>query len=155
VAPRPRSATTINSRLAIAEFWQPGSSGALLPPSPPAEKATARQEQAGKSGTGDGSGNGREGVGERAREAPIGRERVRARLCAKVGDQELGRQRASSRERRQTDGVRNRTRRRQVDQYHRTRRGDRLGDKSVDEAHLCSNAQRRCAGRAGPACRSR
>jgi hypothetical protein len=37
VAPRPRSATTINSRLAIAEFRQPGSSGDLLPPSPPAE----------------------------------------------------------------------------------------------------------------------
>jgi hypothetical protein len=130
-------------------------SGALLPPSPPAEKASARQDQARKSSTGDGGGNSREGIGERAREASIGRERVRAWLYAKVGDQELGRQRASSRERRQTDGIRNRTRRRQVDRYHRTRRGDRLGDKSVDEAHLCSNTQRRCARRAGPACRSR
>src|SRR5262245_51066909 len=32
-------------------------SGVLLPPSPPAEKATARQDQARKSGTGDGAGN--------------------------------------------------------------------------------------------------
>jgi hypothetical protein len=31
------------------------SSGALLPPSPPAEKATARQDQAGKASTGDGA----------------------------------------------------------------------------------------------------
>jgi len=31
------------------------SSGDLLPPSPPAEKATARQDQAGKSRTGDGA----------------------------------------------------------------------------------------------------
>jgi hypothetical protein len=30
-----------------------GSSGDLLPPSPPAEKANARQDQAGQSGTGD------------------------------------------------------------------------------------------------------
>jgi hypothetical protein len=30
-------------------------SGDLLPPSPPAEKATARQDQTGKSGTGDGT----------------------------------------------------------------------------------------------------
>ena len=153
-------ACTHKSRL----FWQSlaatnahsaGSSGDLLPPSPPAEKATARQDQAGQASTGDGAGNGREGVGERAREAPIGRERVRARLYAKVGNQEAGRQRASSRERRQSEGVRNRSPRRQVDRYHRTRRGDYLGDKSVDEAHLCSNTQRRHAGRAGPACRSR
>jgi hypothetical protein len=33
-------------------------SGDLLPPSPPAEKATARQDQAGQSGTGDGAGDG-------------------------------------------------------------------------------------------------
>src|SRR5262245_16218868 len=33
------------------------SSGNLLPPSPPAEKATASQDQAGKSGTGDGRGH--------------------------------------------------------------------------------------------------
>ena len=32
-------------------------SGDLLPPSPPAEKATARQDQAGKSSTGDGAGD--------------------------------------------------------------------------------------------------
>src|SRR5262245_2096185 len=32
-------------------------SGDLLPPSPPAEKATARQDQTGKSCTGDGTGN--------------------------------------------------------------------------------------------------
>src|SRR5205809_4639904 len=56
-------------------------SGDLLPPSPPSEKTTARQDQAGKPSTGDGTGNG-EGVGERAREAPNGREHVRARLCA-------------------------------------------------------------------------
>jgi hypothetical protein len=31
--------------------------GALLPPSPPAEKASARQDKAGKASTGDGSGN--------------------------------------------------------------------------------------------------
>jgi hypothetical protein len=31
-----------------------GHSGDLLPPSPPAEKATARQDQAGQSSTGDG-----------------------------------------------------------------------------------------------------
>ena len=60
----------------------------LLPPSPPAEKATGSQDQAGQASTGDGCGDGREGVGERAREAPIGRERVNARLAAKVGDQE-------------------------------------------------------------------
>jgi hypothetical protein len=34
-----------------------GCSGDLLPPSPPAEKATARQEQAGKASTGDGGGD--------------------------------------------------------------------------------------------------
>jgi hypothetical protein len=32
-------------------------SGDLPPPSPPAEKTTARQDQAGKSGTGDGAGD--------------------------------------------------------------------------------------------------
>jgi len=32
---------------------------AFLPPSPPAEKATARQDQTGQAGTGDGAGNGR------------------------------------------------------------------------------------------------
>src|SRR6516164_11495422 len=32
-------------------------SGALLPPSPPAEKATASKDQAGKPGTSDGAGN--------------------------------------------------------------------------------------------------
>ena len=39
-----------------------GSSGDLLPPSPPAEKATARQDQAGQASTGDGArnANGRE-----------------------------------------------------------------------------------------------
>src|SRR6516162_7603382 len=37
-----------------------GCSGAFLPPpSPPAEKATARQDQAGKASTGDGAGDGR------------------------------------------------------------------------------------------------
>jgi hypothetical protein len=35
----------------------PSCSGGLLPPSPPAEQATARQDQAGQSGTGDGAGN--------------------------------------------------------------------------------------------------
>jgi hypothetical protein len=35
-----------------------GSSGALLSPSPPAEKATARQDQAGQASTGDGGGDG-------------------------------------------------------------------------------------------------
>jgi hypothetical protein len=35
------------------------SSGDLLPPSPPAEKAAARQDQAGHASTGDGAGNGR------------------------------------------------------------------------------------------------
>src|SRR5262245_29670335 len=34
------------------------SSGYLPPPSPPTEKATARQDQAGKSSTGDGAGDG-------------------------------------------------------------------------------------------------
>ena len=34
-----------------------GSSGNLLPPSPPAEKAATRQDQAWKSSTGDGTGN--------------------------------------------------------------------------------------------------
>src|SRR5262249_45681046 len=34
-----------------------GCSGDLLPPSPPAEKPTARQDQAGKSSTGDGTGH--------------------------------------------------------------------------------------------------
>src|SRR4029450_9193271 len=33
------------------------SSGDFLPPSPPAEKPTARQDQAGKSSTGDGTGD--------------------------------------------------------------------------------------------------
>jgi hypothetical protein len=33
------------------------SSGDLVPPSPPAEKATAREDQAGQTGTGDGAGN--------------------------------------------------------------------------------------------------
>jgi hypothetical protein len=32
-------------------------SGDLLPPSPPGEKATARQDQAGKTSTGDGAGD--------------------------------------------------------------------------------------------------
>jgi hypothetical protein len=36
---------------------KPGCSGAFLPPSPPAEKTTARQDQAGKSSTDDGTGN--------------------------------------------------------------------------------------------------
>src|ERR1700750_2654971 len=34
-----------------------GCSGGLLPPSPPAEKASARQDKAGKASTGDGRGN--------------------------------------------------------------------------------------------------
>jgi len=38
-------------------------SAAFLPPSPPAEKATARQDQAGQSGTGDGAGDGNSGGG--------------------------------------------------------------------------------------------
>jgi len=42
--------------------WLPqtnaGSSGDLLPPSPPAEKATASQDQAGQPGTRDGTGSG-------------------------------------------------------------------------------------------------
>jgi hypothetical protein len=43
----------------------PQSSGDLLPPSPPAEKATARKDQAGKASTGDGGGDGRSGKIER------------------------------------------------------------------------------------------
>jgi hypothetical protein len=35
-----------------------GSSGGFLTPSPPGEKTTARQDQAGKSSTSDGTGNG-------------------------------------------------------------------------------------------------
>jgi hypothetical protein len=35
-----------------------GCSGGLLPPSPPAEKATARQDQAGQAGTDNGTGDG-------------------------------------------------------------------------------------------------
>jgi hypothetical protein len=49
---------------AFAKSWRRGvsaedrlGSGDLLPPSPPAEKATARQDQARKSSTGDGGGN--------------------------------------------------------------------------------------------------
>ena len=42
-----------------------GSSGDLLPPSPPAEKATASQDQAGQTGTGDGAGDGCDRGGER------------------------------------------------------------------------------------------
>jgi hypothetical protein len=34
-----------------------GGSGDFLPPSPPDEKANARQDQAGQSGTGDGAGD--------------------------------------------------------------------------------------------------
>ena len=46
----------------------PRRSGVLfLPPSPPAEKATTSQDQAGKASTGDGAGNVREGAVERAR----------------------------------------------------------------------------------------
>ena len=37
-------------------------SGDLLPPPPPGEKATARQDQAGKASTGDGRGDGGGGV---------------------------------------------------------------------------------------------
>src|SRR5499433_1743833 len=37
---------------------KPWCSGDLLPPSPPAEKATTRQDQAGQASTGDGAGNG-------------------------------------------------------------------------------------------------
>jgi hypothetical protein len=48
------------SAIADCRIWRvrigDGSSGDLLPPSPPAEKATARQDQPGKSGTGDGAG---------------------------------------------------------------------------------------------------
>jgi hypothetical protein len=41
-----------------------GCSGAFLPPSPPAEKATARQDQAGKSSTGNRAGDAADGCGE-------------------------------------------------------------------------------------------
>jgi hypothetical protein len=34
-----------------------GSSGAFLPPSPPAEKATAREDQSGQSSAGEGAGD--------------------------------------------------------------------------------------------------
>jgi hypothetical protein len=44
--------------------------GDLLPPSPPAEKATARQDQAGKASTSDGAGD---GVYGRERVGPITR----------------------------------------------------------------------------------
>jgi hypothetical protein len=40
-------------------------SGDFLTPSPPAEKATARQDQARKSGTGDGAGNADIKMGDR------------------------------------------------------------------------------------------
>jgi len=43
-----------------------GSSGDLLPPSPPGEKATARQDQSGQSGTDDGAGDA-DGAGNGAR----------------------------------------------------------------------------------------
>jgi hypothetical protein len=37
-------------------------SGDLLPPSPPAEKAAARQDQAGQASTGDGAGDNSYGI---------------------------------------------------------------------------------------------
>src|SRR5262249_43126764 len=56
-----------------------GCSGNLLPPSPPAEKANARQDQARKASTGDGAGNGRSALveidawrGDRKREGTVG-----------------------------------------------------------------------------------
>src|SRR5262245_58787309 len=67
------TACTHKSRL-FGNRWLPqttcadcaGSSGDLPPPSPPAEKTTARQDQAGKTSTGDGSGD-----GNRARSSSI------------------------------------------------------------------------------------
>ena len=41
---------------------------AFLPPSPPAEKATAREDQARQSGTGDGTGHGQEAANLATRE---------------------------------------------------------------------------------------
>ena len=41
----------------LAVVGAAGSSGGLLPPSPPAEKATTRQDQAGKASTSDGTGD--------------------------------------------------------------------------------------------------
>jgi hypothetical protein len=45
-------------------------SGRLLPPPPPAEKATARQDQAGKASTGDGAGNGGTSIKLRNNDVP-------------------------------------------------------------------------------------
>ena len=46
-----------------SSLWISGYSGDLLPSSPPAEKATARQDQAGQPSTGDGAGD-RSGDGQ-------------------------------------------------------------------------------------------
>ena len=45
----------LSQKMRVAPFR---SSGALLPPSPPAEKATARQDRAGQASTGDGARDG-------------------------------------------------------------------------------------------------
>src|SRR5262249_16007786 len=60
-----------------------GSSGGLLPPSPPAEKATARQDQARQSGTNDGTRHTNAGNGS-VRSCP--EEQRRPGDCGRVCD---------------------------------------------------------------------
>jgi hypothetical protein len=48
-----------NRRLSEEEPLLMHASGKLPPPSPPGEKAAARQDQAGQASTGDGAGDGR------------------------------------------------------------------------------------------------
>ena len=53
---RPLGPVALTSRQ-TSSLWISGYSGDLPPPSPPAEKATTRQDQAGETSTGDGAGN--------------------------------------------------------------------------------------------------
>jgi hypothetical protein len=62
-----------------------GSSGDLLPPSPPGEKTTAREDQAGKACTGDGAGDTTDGdrrivVSLKAAITPIAQDQLGDRL---------------------------------------------------------------------------
>jgi len=65
-----------------------GSSGDCLPPSPPAEKAAARQDQTGESSTGDGAWyRHRRGIGHDCRtDITLRRERERAAVLGEVED---------------------------------------------------------------------
>jgi hypothetical protein len=73
---RPLGPVPFTSRQ-TSSLWISGYSGNLLPPSPPAEKATARQQQARQASTGDGAGD--------YRCCPYTRSRLSKRFTPPVG----------------------------------------------------------------------